>query len=451
MAGQQEFETPQAALAHYGKKGMRWGVRKDDDPASEGSTRSEKKQEKREAKIANLTARAAKADIRTAELDKQIAETPKGIRNMTVRNDLNNQRAANANYSKNLKKSAEAVSEGRLTVNQKRLIIGGGLAAVAVLGVYGSTKVESGEFNSLKLRGQAAIKRKTSIFNKNPEFANAKTPDELSAVMKGLNPGYDTPGGQMNCRRCTFTYELRRRGYDVTATTSSMGWGQSETGLLNALTPGKRNVSRADSLSQNVSRGKGIRNLVAGDRREKIGDRTTVSDAKDRLSFINAFKDQPSGARGESVFNFGLFGHSLAYEKVGDKVFIFDTQKGKRYDTSNENEYNSFLAKWGMGRVKEVEITRLDNVDLDEKFLSRWATNQKKPNRNAERKAEAARVYAKETTRIEAAYNKRRAREQKAQAEANRQARAHRQVVRGRPEFMDLKTWNALRKEAGLT
>ena len=370
MVGEWEDETMRDALAHYGVKGMRWGVRKKDDV-----TRAEKKQEKRDVKVAILTAQKAKNQVYIKELDDKIAATPKKISTAYARNDLRIQRDTAVRTDKNLTESIEAVKEGRLTPNQKALIVSGGIAAVAVLGVYGTSKVQSGEFNALRLRGAAALRRKDSISDKNSDFANAKTPDDLLAVMKGINPAYDTPGGQMNCRRCSFAYELRRRGYDVVATSSASGWGQSETGLLNALSPKSKNINRPDSLTQNVAWGGSIRSKAYGDNRKPIGDRFTVNDAKDRMSFIDAFKDQSDGARGESVFNFGAFAHSLSYEKMGGKVYIFDTQKGIRYDTSNASEYDSFLQKWGIERVKDVQITRLDNLDLDEKFLARWVTN----------------------------------------------------------------------------
>ena len=38
----------------------------------------------------------------------------------------------------------------------------------------------------------------------------------------------------MNCRRCTMAYEMRRRGYDVTATGSTMATGQHGTGMRKA-------------------------------------------------------------------------------------------------------------------------------------------------------------------------------------------------------------------------
>ncbi len=39
----------------------------------------------------------------------------------------------------------------------------------------------------------------------------------------------------MNCRRCTFAYEMRRRGYDVAATRTTNGRGQTAVGVYNAL------------------------------------------------------------------------------------------------------------------------------------------------------------------------------------------------------------------------
>lgn len=59
-------------------------------------------------------------------------------------------------------------------------------------------------------------------------------------VIRGVNPKYGQPGSKMNCRRCTFTYEMRRRGYDVEATRSTKGIGQTGLGLAYGVTPGKK-------------------------------------------------------------------------------------------------------------------------------------------------------------------------------------------------------------------
>jgi hypothetical protein len=78
---------------------------------------------------------------------------------------------------------------------------------------------------------------------------------------------------------------------------------------------------------------------------------------------------QPNGARGEVMFKFPNFGHSMAYEIVDGVPHIFDSQKGTLYNASTkyvESKWDGFTG---------AEIRRLDNVPLDLNFLSRWATN----------------------------------------------------------------------------
>src|SRR4029077_17292919 len=56
-------------------------------------------------------------------------------------------------------------------------------------------------------------------------------------VVAPINPGYGDLGTKMNCRRATFAYEMRRRGYDVKATKSVKGTGQMPLSLLKATDP----------------------------------------------------------------------------------------------------------------------------------------------------------------------------------------------------------------------
>lgn len=423
----QTHKSPQEALLHYGVKGMRWGVTDKDRPA--GSDRAARKQEKRDVKVAELQGRAAKVDILIRELDSEIAKYPpgSGIRAQIKRNELTNIKAQNVAQRDLLNKTATAVQEGRMTPNQKKLLIAGAIGGGLVLAAYGSSKFQSGEAQVMIARGKARLRGKPFGFDKNEHFANAKTPDEVLAMTKDVNPNYATQGGAMNCRRCTMTYELRRRGFNVDATTSGIGYGQSESGLINALTPGQRNINSGMSMSRNVVAGLGIRGKAGGDRRTNPAETYSHADAKDREGFLALLNKQPDGARGEAVFNFGAFGHSLAYERFGDKTYIFDTQKGKRYDVGNHDEYNSFLEKWGIGRVSDVAVTRLDNRELDTNFVARWATNRSqspKPLQTASAPAAPA-------------------------PKASLSAVA--KVLAGRPEGMHIVNWNRLRREAGLT
>lgn len=372
----QVHASPQEALLHYGVKGMRWGVRNVDRPAGD---RDAAKQQKRDEKVANVRARAAKAEVRIKEIDDEIAATKPGIRGAYKRSDLVQQRQQVVSYRDQLNKTAEAVEAGRMTPTQKKLLITGAIVGGVLLANYGAGKIQSGEARVMMERGKARLRGKPFEFNRNDAFAHASTPDDvISKVLPGINPNYSVPGGQMNCRRCTFTYELRRRGFDVEATTSAVGYGQSETGLINALTPGRRNVNRSTSLSSMVVTGAdNIRTKAFGDTRINPAGLTSVKSGADRKSLFDAINSQPAGARGEAVFNFGAFGHSLAYEKFHDgSIRIFDSQKGKSYDVGDGASYSSFVDKWGGATaLKNVEITRLDDIALDTNFVARWAKN----------------------------------------------------------------------------
>ena len=383
------------ALAHYGVKGMRWGYRKAEPnstsvPSSGQAektldakpSRSEARTARRNEKADLLTARASKMEVRVSEIQSELKALPRNRESYRTRVQLQGELNQNIGESRSLKATAEAIRKGKMTPTQKKILIGAGAAALIVGGVYGAQgarMAQSGQLNAYKLRGQSLLKgNRTFEFKKNPKLSEYNDPaDVLKHVVKPVNPNYRIPGGQMNCRRSTYTYELRRRGYDVQATTSSLGWGQSETGAINALTKG-RNISRSTSLSSNVAGGLGIRRKVVGDKRINPAQGMRIADANDRMSVFKALASQPTGARGEIVFDFRGFGHSLAYENFNGKPFIFDSQKGVGYDMSKPDEYLAFIEKWsGAGGVRGAEITRLDNMDLDQSFLARWATNRK--------------------------------------------------------------------------
>lgn len=177
----------------------------------------------------------------------------------------------------------------------------------------------------------------------------------------------------MNCRRCTLAYELRRRGYDVVATTSPIGYGQGETGLVNALIKGDKNIKSKASLSNAATFESSLvgqlRSQVSGDKRTNPAETNSVQNVKDLIGVLSG---KPNGARGEAVFNQGSFAHSLQWEIIDGTPHLFDAQKGQHFPVTEQGLVD-FQAKWG--KNLGVEVTRLDNVDLDLAFLSRWAEN----------------------------------------------------------------------------
>jgi hypothetical protein len=160
--------------------------------------------------------------------------------------------------------------------------------------------------------------------------------------------------------------------------------------VVNALTTDGKDFFRNTSLSTTV-REKGLSALAPGDKRSVPGAKIvlenlthpapTVSEilkrgssaVPDTLSsskkVLDELAKQPNGARGEVMFKFPNFGHSMAYEIVDGVPHIFDSQKGTLYNSATkmvESKWDGFTG---------AEIRRLDNLDLDMNFLSRWATN----------------------------------------------------------------------------
>lgn len=447
-------ETPEK-LVHYGVKGMHWGIRKKDDTGGRDTARTnaEKKQElskeistspsgrvtsaptpkvvkespkSQEGSKAKESTPESQADTQQQRVDKFLKRADimdKKISELKLRDEElagtknpvkmyekygNSQtRKQFEKAQKTALKDAEAVHKGKMTSTQKKVVIGalavGGILATGA--IYGAAVrgQQSGALNSYKLLAQARLSGQKSPFKLNKELSGPMSAkDLLTKVAKPVNPLYSTPGGQMNCRRSTYTYELRRRGFDVRATTSSVGWGQSESGVINALTKGSKNFYDQMSVSQAVST-TGFSSVAKGDKRANpvkkilldnlIHERPSLqaqaraiaenggrmpehmhqallrAGQSDSTKVLKELAKQPDGARGEVLFKFGSFGHSMAYEIVGGVPHIFDSQKGTLYNAATK----MVESKWD--GFRSAEITRLDNVDLDINFLTRWATN----------------------------------------------------------------------------
>lgn len=392
----QPFASPGEALEHHGVKGMKWGVHKKEETGGGGgggsaaATVASAKpvapalSAKKQKKVDNFLKSADVMGTRVSEL-KVENKALEGTRNLNklytrkINNDLIKQ--TEREQARALK-DAQAVQNGKLTRKQKQVIAG----AVVVTAIVGAGLIyqgqQSGAFNSWKLMGQARLSGQKIPFQVNKELSGKMSANDLlHKVAKPVNPGYSKAGGKMNCRRSTYAYELRRRGFDVHATTSSVGWGQSESGVINALTTKGKDYFRATSMSQSVVLSGGS-NPAKGDTRKIPGakiileglDKARSSAIGDPGSSSKAvlaeLAKQPNGARGEVLFKFPNFGHSMAYEIVDGKPHIFDSQKGTLYDAAKRVE-----SKWD--GFTGAEIRRLDNVDLDLNFLTRWATNIK--------------------------------------------------------------------------
>lgn len=368
--------TPQD-LVHFGVKGMRWGIRnekessggKSDSPGRITAWRLQnaKKHEdlaaKDQAMIDDIKAHPSKNIYIQARRDHQVK-------------NLKNSRNQNLKDAKDLR-------AGHLTDFQKKALIGAGVTA-AVLVTYGAVKyTDSGQLHAL-------LNRNTP-FKRNDRLARKMTSDQLmKEVVSGINPDYmslDNPrgmmGSMMNCRRCTFSYEMRRRGYDVKATHSILASGQTIAGVLNAIDP--RSHLQTGSLGmlfdsakprEGAPLRKAFKTTQLGKNKIYKIDETSMGKLYGQMgghgrsaNIFRILSNNEEGARGELCVRWNTLGaHSMAWEVIGGKAHIFDTQTHQHY--RNPHEFASVAEN-----IAEVASTRLDNVDLNEGFLARWVQN----------------------------------------------------------------------------
>lgn len=228
------------------------------------------------------------------------------------------------------------------------LIAIGAIYAGLVLAALVSKTKDSGKFNQLKTR-RTPFKTDASLTKK------MSIEDLHSKVVKPINSNFGARGTKMNCRRCTFAYEMRRRGLDVNATTSDYATGQTIHGVQSA----------TKSLIKNPQSIWGHTQISSPSALSKMSTEAKAS------SIFSALAKNPSNSRGELGVGWNMGGgHSMAWEVVNGKPVIFDTQNSRIYRDSKA------LSKWEfMSVTHDAAFSRLDNLDLDHDFLRKWVKN----------------------------------------------------------------------------
>lgn len=232
--------------------------------------------------------------------------------------------------------------------------VGSLVAAASIITLYGAigTKslVEQGSFTSASTRGKAFMRGDPKgLYKKNEKLADPdySADDILKHVIPGINPKYGAWGTNMNCRRTTLAYEMRRRGLDVQATRTSTASGQTAAGLAKA-TGKKKGAFLVDH--------------------DELGTNALSSNRKE---IFDTLAKQPDGSRGEFAVSWkgpqpGTpgGGHSMAYEVIKGKPHIFDAQNGQEHKNSSSNLM--------FDNIEKAAFTRLDDAQLNEKRLARW-------------------------------------------------------------------------------
>ena len=178
---------------------------------------------------------------------------------------------------------------------------------------------------------KSKIDSKTGLPLKNKEM----TPKE---DLKRVNPAYNinfstknSEGTRNNCMLCTTAYDLRRRGFNVTATKTDRGFFNSEI---------QKWYPKAKETKHVVPEGKAI---LSSDYTKQV--------------LNNLSKEQNS--RGNLTLSWkNGGGHSIAYEVNNGKVTLLDGQVNKIYNNPKDENYPLNRAS-----ISSVRTFRLDNVE----------------------------------------------------------------------------------------
>lgn len=305
-------------LRHYGVKGMKWGVRKEYEPVGRKKSKHRQKLEEK--------------------------------------------------YRSKGMNSNEAEKAADKRIRREKIVAGS--AAAALVAAYGYKLVNSGEFNRLAAKGKAWVQGQGFTMKKNPSLADPTMNAEdifCNVVQSRINPDYGIAGltglgTKTNCRRCTFAYELRRRGFDVRATNAMGDFtnGQTGIGLYNA-THEHQNIGFLGFIHK-LEKGASIS--------EFTGTKILTPPRRQAKSIFDSLSTYPEGARGELSLMWSKGGgHSLAWEIVGGQPKIFDCQLSEMYDSADN--FPSYMAE----SIKEAYLTRLDDKNLNYDFLLKWVKN----------------------------------------------------------------------------
>ena len=194
------------------------------------------------------------------------------------------------------------------------------------LGQYVSSKYKSNQVS--KRQATEDVDKKTGFHKKNRVMS-------MDEDVKNVNPNFHNfnSNTKNNCMLCTVTYDMRRRGYDVTAELAGKGYTY-------------------DSVKQWYPKAKivdvrGANQSVA--RTTMFGDKQLMANTKREI------EKQPNGARGNLMVQWSNFqgGHSMAYEVIDGKMHIFDGQTGTHYTNPDKVLKHCY----------SVSYARLDNIE----------------------------------------------------------------------------------------
>lgn len=215
-----------------------------------------------------------------------------------------------------------------------------GFPITGISGVVRTTKALKNEKEALKTSAEYAKERESSPIDEKTGFRKKQNDLSFEEDVKRINPLYKdvTDQSKHNCVLCSVAYDLRRRGYDVTAKGAAIGYDNDE---------------------------------VSAWYDNKISYKTIPNEKKNKVSVDNVINEL-SKDTGRGILNIGWpggGGHAIAYDNTGGQLKIVDGQSAEIMTDVKD-------IKKALKHATCAEYARTDNLTINPKLMLKEVVNQ---------------------------------------------------------------------------
>lgn len=269
-------------------------------------------------------------------------------------------------YSKN-KSTKNVNKQGELVA---AAVTAAAYMAIIVTPVLIAKGKERSDFkNAQKLLDEHRSKNSSGKIDEKTGFHMKENKTSVEEDLKAVNPIHDKVSAtnqsvNQNCVLCTATYEMRRRGYDVTADLTSKPLPGME--MYKKMFPNAKQSTIGDTSflsSKSTPANLDLDKTKMQAFREASTKAVSGQNTEHAKAVIKEMSKQPD-SRGAMAINWGAGGgHMVAYEVKNGKFMIRDSQIGKTFEGA---ELEKLLATSVI-----ASYARLDNVDFDPKEIRR--------------------------------------------------------------------------------